>query len=302
MSDSTSIDLHAFRTNMHSQFGEDGILDKLFGELSITNGTFCEFGAWDGQHLSNTRALFERGWSGIYIEGDEARFGDLERNVKSDRAELLRAFVQPDGADSLDDLLGRSMLLAKRGLDFLSIDSDDLAVWKGLTRIRPLVVCIEFNPTIPLDVEYTNPHGQNKGNLAAAIGRYAREHGYDLVATTSCNLIFIDAPRRPKRIPVRALSIEQLPQQWRYFWGYDGTLIVARTADACTEAEFSAPEVVGIPWKTAVFAQPTPAVFRRFDQGTLRDSLFRAYSLASATLTHPISTLRFAARRLSGRR
>lgn len=54
--------LAAYRKNVNSQYGEDGVLQELVRRLGIANGQFVEFGAWDGQHLSNTRLLLEQGW------------------------------------------------------------------------------------------------------------------------------------------------------------------------------------------------------------------------------------------------
>lgn len=296
----STIDLHDFKRNEYSQHGEDGVLARLFAEMGTTTGTFCEFGAWDGRHLSNARALLESGWRGVFIEGDPVRYEDLVRDITTDRAELMCAYVQPEGTDSLDDLLGRSPMLASRHLDLLSIDidSDDLAVWKGLTLIKPRVVIIEFNPTIPLDIEFVNPRGECKGNSAAAIMRFASGSGYDLVAATHCNLIFVDAAHRPDSIPVRPLRIGELTGQIRYFWGYDGTLVVARTAEGQATPTFSSPELLTVPWKPGVFAQPTPQVFRRFDQRPIKNRLFRAYSLAVATATRPLVVAQVAVRRL----
>lgn len=43
-------------------------------------GTFCDIGANDGITLSNTRALFELGWKGIFIEPDPNAFKRLKNN------------------------------------------------------------------------------------------------------------------------------------------------------------------------------------------------------------------------------
>ena len=48
--------------DVHSQFGEDGVLAELLRRLGIERGWCCEFGAYDGVHLSNTRLLLEQGW------------------------------------------------------------------------------------------------------------------------------------------------------------------------------------------------------------------------------------------------
>lgn len=49
---------------MFSQYGEDDLFLPLLPEI----GRFLDIGAWHPTDKSNTRALFERGWSGILIE------------------------------------------------------------------------------------------------------------------------------------------------------------------------------------------------------------------------------------------
>ena len=57
--------------DFHSQRGQDGILAEIFRRLGFRTGYFVEFGAWDGCYLSNSRSLYERGWGGVFIEGNE---------------------------------------------------------------------------------------------------------------------------------------------------------------------------------------------------------------------------------------
>lgn len=49
---------------MYSQYNED----DLFLPLLSSVGRFIDIGAWHPTDKSNTRALFERGWSGLLIE------------------------------------------------------------------------------------------------------------------------------------------------------------------------------------------------------------------------------------------
>ena len=74
--------LYDFARNVHSQRGEDGIIEKIFDTIKPQNKWFVEFGAWDGIHLSNTRLLAEKGWSGVFIEASEKRFNELKNNYK----------------------------------------------------------------------------------------------------------------------------------------------------------------------------------------------------------------------------
>ncbi len=61
------------RSNVHSQAGEDGIIEKILELLPVRDHWCVEFGAWDGVFLSNTRRLIEHaGYSAVLIEGSKA--------------------------------------------------------------------------------------------------------------------------------------------------------------------------------------------------------------------------------------
>jgi hypothetical protein len=61
----------------YSQFEEqDHILQAV---KNITEGRFLDIGCWDAVTFSNTRALFELGWSGVMIEPSPGPFVELMR-------------------------------------------------------------------------------------------------------------------------------------------------------------------------------------------------------------------------------
>jgi hypothetical protein len=61
----------------YSQFEEqDHILHAV---QNITEGRFLDIGSWDAVTFSNTRALFELGWSGVMIEPSPGPFVELLR-------------------------------------------------------------------------------------------------------------------------------------------------------------------------------------------------------------------------------
>ena len=66
-----------YAKDVHSQNGEDGIVEELLKRLNINSGWVCEFGAWDGIHLSNTFNLVQKGFNAVFIEGDPVKFKDL---------------------------------------------------------------------------------------------------------------------------------------------------------------------------------------------------------------------------------
>lgn len=47
------------KKDVYSQTGEDGIIETILSTIGDRDGWCVEFGAWDGQYLSNTRNLIE---------------------------------------------------------------------------------------------------------------------------------------------------------------------------------------------------------------------------------------------------
>ncbi|ATY34256.1 hypothetical protein [Sphingomonas psychrotolerans] len=284
------VDLGLFVRRAHSQYGEDGILRELFERKGIKHGYFCEFGAWDGQHLSNTYAMYENGWSGCYIEGLAERFEDLKRNITREEMALVCAFVRASGEDTLDNILDRS-LPSGTPLDLLSIDidSDDLAIWESVQRHRAKVVIIEFNPTIPIDVRYKNAPGKNRGNSPLSIYEFATSQDYELVAATHCNLIFAD--RAFNNGQFRTLTLQDLGANrgYRYFFGYDGTLM---QVDPSTGGDVIEREFYVVPWSNTVFPQPIPRAFRKFAEGSLPWKISGVLSRVAAVASRPITALK----------
>jgi len=184
--------LEAYKRNIHSQNGEDGIIEEILSRLSIRDGMFVEFGAWDGRYLSNTYALLEKGWQGVYIEGDPAKYEDLVRNMAgySSKLDLQCAFVEPAGEGSLDNLLAKTRV----GEDFevlsIDVDSCDWQIWQGLHRYRPKIVIIEVNSYIPIGIYQTHRGGKAMGSSFTAMVDLGAKKGYSPVCHTG-NVLFV---------------------------------------------------------------------------------------------------------------
>lgn len=66
-------------TTDYSQFGEQPLILQYFDALKQDFPKVCvDAGAFDGTTGSNTRALFERGWSGLAIEPNPQSFARLK--------------------------------------------------------------------------------------------------------------------------------------------------------------------------------------------------------------------------------
>lgn len=159
------------KKNIHSQNGEDGIIEYIFDKLQVNNGNFIEFGAWDGIHLSNSYNLFNKGWSGIYIEAEPERFNDLVNNflLHRDRVDCVNAYVGFSDNDNLDTLVENYS--NKREFDFVSIDVDglDYFIFEKMNKYLPKVICIEVNAGHHPDYPFVIPQDIASNNIGQSI-------------------------------------------------------------------------------------------------------------------------------------
>jgi hypothetical protein len=142
------VDLAKSERTVFSQWGEDGVIERIFEVIQPTNKFAVEFGAFDGVHNSNTRNLVvNHGWSALMIEGDPKRAAELKANYKgNDRVKAVEAWVYPGNIETLFEDNG-----VPKDLDLLviDIDSNDYWVWKVIQSFRPKVVQLEANQEYP---------------------------------------------------------------------------------------------------------------------------------------------------------
>jgi hypothetical protein len=217
--------------NATSQEGEDGIIEKALSMLPELDHWCVEFGAWDGKHASNTFDLVSRqGYNAVLIEADREKYGQLCAHYPhKDRATFLNAFVGWGNKDGLDYLLRTQ--LVPRNFDFLSVDVDgnDYHIWEAITEFRPKLILIEYNFTIPNGVDFFQPADPRcqQGSSAAALVRLAKKKGYELIALTKLNLLFVDRAYYDLfGIPDNSLEIMRDEEPNYVFFGYDGTVFL----------------------------------------------------------------------------
>src|SRR5687768_9225323 len=69
-----------FKSNVHSQTGEDGILQQILDKLPQRDRWCVEFGAWDGQYLSNVCNLIDNhDYAAVLIECSPEKFKELRK-------------------------------------------------------------------------------------------------------------------------------------------------------------------------------------------------------------------------------
>lgn len=172
----------------------DAVIVEILKILPRHDKWCVEFGAWNGCVASNSRNLIQHyGYSAVLIEGDKEKYGDLQRNYAGQSEVVtINQFVGFDAKDGLDGLLAKTPI--PRDFDFLSIDIDgnDYHVWSAVTEYHPKVVCVEFNPTIPLEVSFVQAKDPsiNQGCSLSALVQLGRQKGYELISVIGVNACF----------------------------------------------------------------------------------------------------------------
>ncbi len=190
-----------FKFNIYSQKGEDGIIEEILKNLPKNNRWCVEFGAWDGIFLSNTRKLIEsKDYSAILIEASKTKFRDLQRNYSHDpKVIAINSFVGWRDEDNLDQILKDTPIPVD--FDFLSIDIDgnDYHVWEAMSKYKPKVICIEFNPTIPTEIRFVQPSDPsvNQGASLLSLVELGKKKNYELVSVLPHNAFFVRSEYYP---------------------------------------------------------------------------------------------------------
>lgn len=189
--------LSAFRANVYSQAGEDGVIREILSRLGLQSESalWCvEFGAWDGKFLSNTFHLVEsHEWNAVFIEGDPVKFHELTLTSQlNPRIVAIQAYVSGHrgGGSALDDLLARTEIPADYAVLSVDIDSTDLDTWARHEAYRPAIVLIEVNSSIEPGILQWHAGGKQVGNSFSATLGVGKAKGYSLVCHTG-NMIFV---------------------------------------------------------------------------------------------------------------
>jgi hypothetical protein len=184
-----------------SQFGEDGVIEKIFEIIEPTARYVVEFGAFDGVHNSNSRNLIlNHGWGGLQMEGHPKRAADIVAlYADNPKVSALHAWIWPGNIEVLfeDNDVPRDLDLL-----VIDIDSNDYYVWKAIHNYRPKVVLTEFNPWfLPGKKAVIKYHPMNywdgtnyAGASIESFNDLAKSKGYELVYVMpeGANLFFVD--------------------------------------------------------------------------------------------------------------
>ena len=185
-----------YKKIIYSQHGEEGIIEFLLKKIlkRLNNLYVCEFGAWDGVHLSNTFYFVKKYKAkALYIEKNKKKFIDLlQTTFKYPSITPKNAHVSKyyNSKYSLDCLLKKYM--NKKNLDILSIDIDsyDLDIWENLLNFFPKIVVIEINSELGKNLKQRHGEKNGRGNSFLSTIEVAKKKNYQLISHIG-NCIFI---------------------------------------------------------------------------------------------------------------
>jgi len=196
--------LEKYNKKQYSQAGEDLFLKDIFATLNKEITWVCEFGAWDGIHLSNTfYFVLHNDANAIYIEGDKNKFQNLLNTCKEfSKITPINKFIdyQHDSNNSLNKILQNTDIPKEFDILSIDIDSVDLEVWEKLSDYNPICVVIEINNLIPPGIfqrhkDMSEQQIKNKGktwlNSFSSTVEVGLKKNYTPIKHIGWNLIFI---------------------------------------------------------------------------------------------------------------
>lgn len=175
-------DLTRYERRIHSQNGEDGILEAIFAAVGTTNRYLVEFGVGSGWECNAAYWLRYKGWSGLLMD-----VGGGRRPYGAEvRSELVTA-------ENVEQLFSRYEVPPEPDLLSIDIDGNDYWVWKSIVSYRPRVVVIEYNASLPVTESLTIRYDpafrwtgtSYFGASLLALARLGQRKGYALVGCES---------------------------------------------------------------------------------------------------------------------
>jgi hypothetical protein len=188
------MDLNIYQKKVLSQWGQDGVIEKIFDVIGTTNKYFVEFGSsGNDTGMGNTAYLRNRGFNGLLMDGYEKPYGG---DVNDRKYDVKIEFIS---SSNINELFKKYNV--PNEFDFLSIDIDgqDFHVWNKLEKYSPRVVSIEMNYHIEPGKDKVMPLNDNwvwngtaiSGSSVTALKKLGNKKGYALVATCMSDAIFV---------------------------------------------------------------------------------------------------------------
>jgi hypothetical protein len=216
----TSNDLRDYEYKVFSQWGQDGIIQRLIKAVAIESNTFIEFGVQDFSESNCRYLMMKNNWSGFIIDGSSSDVSRIKRSYFYWKYDLnaIDAFVT---RDNINNLLAKSGFGERLGVLSIDIDGNDYWVWEAIDAVSPSVTIIEYNSrfgadravVVPYKADFvrSREHYSNIyfGASLSALCLLGKRKGYAFVGCNSAgnDAFFVRQDLKPSQMP------ELTPQQ-----------------------------------------------------------------------------------------
>jgi len=181
---------------VHSQFGDDGILQWLVARLPAIPKRFVEFGVEDYTEANTRFLMVNNGWRGLVMDGSAKNIARLRRRPWFWR-HALDAHTCFVTRDNVDREIAAWAAGEGVGLLHIDVDGNDYWLWDAIQSIAPVIVVMEYNAvlgagraiTIPYQADFrrlaAHHSGQYFGASLAALTHLANAKGYALIGSNT---------------------------------------------------------------------------------------------------------------------
>jgi hypothetical protein len=216
----TSTRLQDYEFKVFSQWGEDGIIQRLIDVVKLEDRTFIEFGVEDFYESNCRYLMMNDNFRGFVMDGSEDNAAACKKSYFYWKHELTmrQAFITRDNVNEL---------LAESGfgpdLAILSIDLDGVDYWvtEAIRGYTPRILIHEYNAllggtrkiSVPYDPAFQRGEKHFShlywGASLGALTHLANQRGYTLVGTNSarCNAFYVRNDLMSDKL--QALTAEQ---------------------------------------------------------------------------------------------
>ena len=230
-------DLNACEFKVFSQFGEDGIIQRLVHLVPVANRTFIEFGVENFSESNCRFLMMNDNWRGFVMDGSAKQIAAIRKLPDIWKFDLVAkaAFVT---RENVNELITSSGFDADLGILSVDVDGNDYWLVEALTAMTPRVLIVEYNAlfgserkiTVPYDSAFRKQKAHHSGlYFGASLGALAAVaalKGYSLVATESSgvNAFFVRNDLLGNGLRARSVADAYHETHVRQSRGADGKL------------------------------------------------------------------------------
>ena len=194
-------DINKYEFKITSQNNEDGIIEYIFNKIGLNKINFVEIGF--DFYQNNSLNFLGKVNKGLFIDGSEDKVIKLKSIITLlypfKNISVLKKFIDKDNLNLIID----SHFHNDEEIDFFSIDVDGIDYYLFETlKVRPKVICIEYNFWFGPDIKCSIPYDKNftwkinsiySGASLNSLCDLAKRKGYYLIALEShcVNAFFI---------------------------------------------------------------------------------------------------------------